>query len=207
MKRKKPTEEELLRSINKPGDLRPDQFEPRILSLRRNELLKFPEDWNQQGPEESKWPEHDVTWVQILVCWKRMVRGKKLDETHPIPDCLPKDGSVSEVTETNQLASSPVSILLSHPVKVLYGLHLHTPLDHCKWIVSRVEAFGLGKREAGAALAAAWRGVEKVAPSWPDSGGIKLGFRTPWMCLENDRFDPNGTGLRRFSSESELVTS
>jgi hypothetical protein len=190
MKRKKPTEEELLRSVNKPGKLHPDQFEPRILSSRRNEFSESPEDWNQGGPQESKWPEYDATWVRILVCWKRMVLGKKLAETDPMPDCFPKDEIVPESTVANQLAMSPASIMLSHPVKVLYGLHLHTPHDQPKWLVSPVEEFGLGKREAGAALAAAWRGVEKVVPSWPDTGGMKFRFRTPWMCLENDPYQP-----------------
>ncbi len=115
---------------------------------------------------------------------------KNLDETNPLPDFLPKDGIVPESTETNLLSCSPVAIELAHPVKVLFGFHTHTPLEHRKWIVSPVEEFGLGKREAGAALAAAWRGVEKVAPSWPDVGGIKFRFRTPWMCLENDPYQP-----------------
>lgn len=189
MKRKKPTEEELRRSINKPGDIRPDQFEPRILSSRRTEFLSFPDDWNQDGPEESKWPQYDVTWVRVLVCWKRMARSENLAEPLPLPNYFPKDG-IAPSAESNLLSFSPVAIELRHPVKVLFGLHTHTPMEDRQWLVSPVEGFGLSKRHAGAALAAAWRGVEKVTPSWPDSGGMKFRFRTPWMSLENDREQP-----------------
>lgn len=190
MKKRKPTEEELRRSIKKPGDVRPDQFEPRVLSTRRSEFLNFPQDFNRKGPQESRWPEYDANWVRLLVCWKRLALGPLLDEAHPIPDLFPTKLLDPELSRTHELAFAPVAIVLQHPVKVLYGFHLHTPIEHRNWIVSPVEEFSMGRLDSEAALSAAWRGVEEVVPSWPDAGGIKFGFRTPWSSLENDLHYP-----------------
>lgn len=179
----KPTPNE---SLRRPGNIDHDDFRPMILSTLRSGCSGSSSEKKDIASNESRWEGPDTEWIKMLVCWKRVVRSGFVDEQHPIPAALPEPNILPNGQNTSEIAYFPVAILLQNPVQVLYGLTANAHFEHREWIVDNLSVCGMAQRSAGAALAAAWRGVNEISPGWPEPNKVRFKYKNPTLTYVSD---------------------
>ena len=165
------------------GKFDTDYFEPAIWStLALNPLLAEVEE-NFLREEDCSPDIYTRNWFEVLTCQKRVVRVPSKDPPPPLPDLYPPQGLIPNVGVTSDKLLLPVAILLAHPVHVLYGLGSTTDREDRKWVGNEVEAKGISRRCAQAALGAAWKGFGEAEINWPAIESASFKFVVPYRTL------------------------
>lgn len=124
-----------------------------------------PEVWTMDGSDGSKTP--------FLVCRRSFFRP-------PIP---PKDQRNDEENKlTLDYITFPVAVMLARPSAIFYGLidNSHT------WHAQETASHGISMSAARAALAEAYRGIEKIAPASFPKMQWKMHAKTRWITNLTD---------------------
>ncbi len=165
------------------GKFDTDYFEPVIWStLTLNpHLVEVDEDFLRE--HECSPAEYNQNWFEVLTCQKRIVRIPSQEKVPPLPELCPPQGVIPDMGVTAKELLLPVSILLARPVHVLYGMKGQFFGEDRKWVVNEVEAKGISRRCAQAALGAAWKGFGKAEINWPAIESASFKFVVPYRTL------------------------
>lgn len=196
-KKKHPLEPSAVDSPRKPGNVNPDNILPEIWSTRRDDWLYSDHSQRPNTDEELQWSGINGGWIELLVCRKRLVHSKDLMEEMEFPRELPPRSVIPNRKITSEILYFPVAILLTYPVKILYGLQGNAPGEHRKWIVNEVGTRGMGLRPAQAALASAWRGVDQLDCNWPERNKLRFKYSVSARTLGVNTDKPQELTLLR----------
>lgn len=195
-KKKDPLEPSPNDSLRKPGNIDLNAFSPEIWRTQGEGWLCPNYKSSPHPSEELQWKGVNGGWKELLVCRNRAVHGRNLKEDR-LSAQHPVNSETPEGPMTTEIHYFPVAIVLTFPVAIFYGLPGNCESERRMWTTDDVKTRGLGVREAQAALASAWRGVDEIDSNWPNRNRLRFKYSAPFRTLGVNTDKPQDLTLLR----------